>query len=103
MILLGFHNVVEEFSSLHVFHDEKELVRGLDYFVELDDSGVTNQFKDMNLSRNTFDVCHINNLLFLQNLDCHFLPSREVHSRLNLPKSPLSQRLSCLFRCVPIT
>ena len=42
-LLLGFDNVVEELASLHVLHDEEELLGGLDDFVELDDAGVADQ------------------------------------------------------------
>lgn len=39
-----FNDVVEEFSVLHVLHDEEKLFRSLYDFVELYDIGVADEF-----------------------------------------------------------
>ena len=50
------HYVIEKLPSTRVFHDEVELLGGLDDLIELNDVGVTNHFQDVDLPRHPLNV-----------------------------------------------
>lgn len=64
---------------------------------------MADEFEDMDLSRDPLDVCYIDYLLLLQDLDRHLLPSWNVDRAFHLPERPLPQRLPCFNPHVPIT
>jgi hypothetical protein len=67
------HNIVKELPPTGVFHNEVELLGGLNYFIELDNVRMSNQFKNVDLSGHSFDVRDISDSIFLQNFDCNLL------------------------------
>ena len=64
-ILLAFDDVVEELASLHVLHDEEELLGCFDDFIQLNDAGMPYQFKDMDLAGDPLNIGHIHNFVLL--------------------------------------
>ena len=66
--------MVEELAVAYVLHYEEQLFGSLNYLVELDDVGVTDQFQDVNLSRDSFDICYIDYSVLLEHFYGHLLP-----------------------------
>lgn len=50
------HYVIEKLPSTRVFHDEVELLGGLDDLIELNDVGMTDHFQDMDLPGHPLNV-----------------------------------------------
>lgn len=90
----AIHDVVEEFSVLGVLHHDEDALGGLDYLVELGDGGVADQFEDVQLARDAFDVGDVLDLVLLQDLNGHWLAGLAVHCLLHLPEGALADRLS---------
>lgn len=91
LLLLG--DVVEELATRAVLHDQEEVLGRLDNLVELDEVRVADQFEDVDLAGDTFDVRYVHDLLLLQHLHCHLLARPLVDRQLHLPERPLAQRL----------
>jgi hypothetical protein len=70
---VAIDDVIEQLALLNVLHDEEEVLRSLNNFVQLDDARVPDQLKNVDLARNSLDVCNIDDLLLYQNFDCNFL------------------------------
>lgn len=64
-LLFALNDIIEELSALHVFHDEKQLLWGFDDFVQLNDTRMTDELQDMNLSTDALHICHIDDFLLL--------------------------------------
>lgn len=62
-------DMIEEFPSFHVFHDEQQLSGRLYDFIKLDDVGMPNKFQYMDLSRYSLDIRHFRDFAFLEDLD----------------------------------
>ena len=60
--LLVLNDVVEEFASRSELHDQVQLLGRLDYLVKLHQVRVLDDFQNMNLTRDTLYISHINNL-----------------------------------------
>ena len=87
---LPFHNVIEKLTTLCVLHDEMNVSFGFNDFVELDDVGVTEDFKDADLSSDSFDVGLFYDFLFLKGFDGDFLLSENVCTKLDLTERTFS-------------
>ncbi len=59
LVLFAFDDVVKELAALHVLHYQEQLLRSFNYFVELDDAGVADEFEDVDLAGDAFHVCNI--------------------------------------------
>ena len=57
---LVLDDVVKELTSRGVLHDEIELLRSLDYLIQLHNMRMLNNFENMNFTRNSLNVCNIN-------------------------------------------
>jgi len=68
-------NVVEEFSTACVLHDEEQLARSLDNFIQLNNIGVPHYFQNVDFSCHSFDVALVLDLVFFENFDGHFFAS----------------------------
>lgn len=66
-------NVVKKFSTFHVLHYKKEVFGGFNDFVQLDDVWVANEFQNVNLAGHSLDICHIDDSILFEDLDCDFL------------------------------
>jgi hypothetical protein len=63
------YNVVEEFTSIGIFHDHVELFFGFNNFIELNDVWMSHFLQDFDFSRYSFNVFLIVNFIFLQNFN----------------------------------
>jgi hypothetical protein len=91
--LLG-HDIIEKLSVFHILHNEKKVFRSFNDLVELDDVGVPDEFEDVDFSRDSFNICNIHYLIFLQDFYGYFFSRGDMDAHLYLPKRALSQ---CLF------
>lgn len=87
---LNLNYVIEQLTSLGIFHDEIEFLLSLDNFVELNDLRVSHDLQNVNLSCHAFHIGHIAYLRFLQYLDGDFLASRNVRAQFDFAESALS-------------
>lgn len=84
------HDVVEEFASTGVLHDQVKLARCLNDFIQLDDVGVSDQFEDVDFSRHSFNVSHVANAVLLEYFDRDVLFCQLVLPFAHLSKSAFS-------------
>ena len=73
-------NKVEELPATSVLHDQVELLRRLDNLIQLNDVWVSDQLEYVNFSGYSLYIANILNLLFLKDLNSHFLSSQVVIS-----------------------
>ncbi len=66
LLLLFPDDIVEQLTVAHVLHYQEQLFGSFNYLVELDDVGVTDQFQDVNLSRDSLNICYIDYSVLLQ-------------------------------------
>lgn len=78
-----FDDMIEEFSIFHVLHDQKKLFWCLNDLIKLHKIGVSDEFEDMDLASDSFDVRHFIDFLFLQKLDCYFLVGMFMNTETN--------------------
>ena len=69
----AFHDIIEQLAPFHVFHDQEQLFGSLDDFIKLYDTGMPDQFQDVDFSWYPLHISYINNFFFLQDLHRHFL------------------------------
>lgn len=93
-VLFFISDVIEQFTATAVLHDQKQVFWGLDYFVELDQVRMTDQFQNVDLPADSFNVADVCDLLFLQYLYCHFLLRQFMDCQFYLAEGSLTQ---CLF------
>eukprot|EP00350_Pseudokeronopsis_sp_OXSARD2_P011849 CAMPEP_0170552134 /NCGR_PEP_ID=MMETSP0211-20121228/10081_1 /TAXON_ID=311385 /ORGANISM="Pseudokeronopsis sp., Strain OXSARD2" /LENGTH=100 /DNA_ID=CAMNT_0010859695 /DNA_START=2519 /DNA_END=2821 /DNA_ORIENTATION=- len=67
------HDIIEEFPSGGVLHDQIELSWRFNYLKELNDVGVSDHLKDLDFPLHALHVCLLRDLLFLQDLHSHLL------------------------------
>ena len=91
---MAIHDVVEDLTTLRVLHNEVQLLRRLDDFVELDDVRVADHFEDVYFAGHSFNVVDILDLVFLKNFDCDLLSSEIVHSQFDLTEGALADGLA---------
>lgn len=70
------------------------MLGGFDDLVQLDDVGMPDQLQDVDFPRDTLHICHVNYLLFFQDLDGYLLACWDVGGRLDFSEGALSQCLS---------
>lgn len=87
---LLFHNVLEEFAFWDILHDKEKLFGSLDNFVKLNQVRVANLLKNVDLSGDSLNVSHINNLALLQDFYSHFLPCQWMDAKLYFSKGALT-------------
>lgn len=86
-------NVVKKLSFFHQFHDKKEVLGGLDNFIELNDIWMSYKFENMNFPGHTFNISYINNLVLLEHLDGYFFSSDCMSGQFYLAKCPFAKGL----------
>lgn len=82
--------MVKELAVFDILHDQEEMPRGLDDFVELDDTGVADQFEDVYLSRHSFHISYVDYFLFHQYFDSYFLASEGVGCEFDFTEGALT-------------
>lgn len=88
------YNIIKKLTTLHELHHQKEMFRCFYYFVQLNDVRVTNEFQDMNLPRDSLDICNINNSIFFKDFDGHFLSSWHMGGKLDFAERTFAE---CFF------
>mmetsp|Transcript_73652 Transcript_73652/g.159358 ORF Transcript_73652/g.159358 Transcript_73652/m.159358 type:complete len:451 (+) Transcript_73652:1224-2576(+) len=83
-------DVIEQFATASVLHNEIQLPACLYDFIELDDVRVSDQLEDVHLSSNPLHICHLDNALLLQHLDRHSFAGQDVGAELHLAKGALA-------------
>ena len=63
-LLFAFDDIVKKFSAFHILHDQKELFRGFDDLIQLDDVGMSDQLQDVYLSGNALNVSYVDYFFF---------------------------------------
>ena len=58
-------DIIKELTVTAMFHDQKNPLRCLYDFIDLDDVRVLHYFQNMNFSGNSFDVVNVVDLLFI--------------------------------------
>lgn len=72
---------------------EKSLLRSFStYLIQLNDIRMSDNLENVNLSRHTFDIGLVFDLIFFQNLDCNFLASDQMSSQSYFTECALSER-----------
>ncbi len=73
------YDVIEEFALFDVLHDQEKVARGLNdlrwwkkYLVQLDDTGVADEFEDVDFSGYSFDVGHVDDFFLDEDFDGYF-------------------------------
>lgn len=67
------HNVVKKLPAGHIFHDEENIVRGLDHLVQSNDVRMSEQFQNFDLSLDLPVHFRALDLLSIENFDCHLV------------------------------
>ena len=55
---------VKKLAVLNIFHDQKQVTRCFDDLVELDDTRMPYELKNVNLSRNALHISNVDDFLF---------------------------------------
>jgi hypothetical protein len=84
------YNMIKELSTTAVLHDEIQLARRLDDFVQLDNVRVLDQFQYVNLPCDSFNIGHVNNPFLLKDLYGHLLSGEYVCPQFHLAEGPLT-------------
>jgi hypothetical protein len=88
------HNVIKQLASRSVLHDQIQLSPSFDDFIQLYYVWMLNQLQNMNLSRNTFNIGHLNDPLLFQDLYRHTLTCEYMCTKLDLAECPLANGLT---------
>lgn len=62
------HDIVEELSTVAVFHDHVQLFLSFNDFIQLDHVRMADLLEDLDFSSDTLDILLVVNLVFLQDL-----------------------------------
>jgi hypothetical protein len=87
---LLFDDVVEEFSPLYELHDEEEILGGLYDLIELYNVGMPDEFEDVDFPGDSFHICDVDYLGFIENLDGHVFPGGTMDCQLDLAECPMA-------------
>ena len=88
-------DVVKEFATARILHDEEELLRRFNYFVELHDIWVSHDFQNVDFSHDARDIRLVLNLVLLEDLDGDLLLRQLVDPLSHLPERARADRLPC--------
>lgn len=80
----------EQFSLLCELCNYVDEICRLDYFVQIDDVGVSYFFHNLHLSLDTDLIVFVLDRTFIDYFYCHFLTSGQMNSFFNLSKSPFA-------------
>jgi len=76
--------MLKEFSVGYVLHDQKYTFFCLDDLIKIDDMSVSDRFQDLYLAFYPIYIHFWSDLLLIDNLYCHLLACRQVHSHVYL-------------------
>jgi len=84
------YNIIEEFTTLGIFHDQIQLLWCLNYLIKLNDIGMPDHLKYMNFTSHSFNIIDILYLIFLQNLNSNFFTGETMDAQLDFAKCTFS-------------
>jgi hypothetical protein len=87
------NNVVKQLATAGVLHDQVQLSRRLNDFVQLDDVRMPDELEYVDLSCNPLHVCNLHDALLLKHLHSNSFASEDVSSELHLAKCSLTDSL----------
>jgi len=90
---LFFHNVIEKLSFTEELHDQEKVLWWFYNLIKLDDVGVSDKLQNVYLSGDSFDICYVDDFIFLQNLDGDLFACGYVCGQLDLSKCAFSKGL----------
>jgi hypothetical protein len=88
------HNVVEQFTTAAILHDQVELPRSFNDLIQLDHMWMPDELEDMNLASDPLHISYIHDAFLLQYLHSNLLTSENVSSQLHLTKGSLANGLT---------
>lgn len=89
-----FDNVVEEFATRCILHDQEKLLARLNDFIKLHDVGVSHYLEDMNLTHDSGYVRLVLDHVLLKDFDGYFLVSQLVDALSNFSESSFPNGLA---------
>ena len=89
ILLFLVRNIVKQLSSWTVLHNQKQVFGSLNYFVELNEIGMSYKFKDVDFPAHSFYIANICYLLFFQYFNRHFLLRQLMDGQFYFSKSTL--------------
>ena len=63
--------VIKQLALRCIFHNQVQLLRSFNNLIQLNNIGMSNKFKNMNLSWNPLHICDILNSLLLKDFHCN--------------------------------
>lgn len=87
-------NVLEELAARTVFHDQVQVVIVFNHIIELNDVWMPDFLENCDLTVDSFQVCMVLYLLFLEYFDRHLFVSGIMCTLLNLAEGALSLGLA---------
>lgn len=82
---------VEQFTTVGMLHDHEEFFLSLDDLVQLNDIGVSDLLKNLDLPCDPFHVLLVIDLFFLKDFDSYLFARQNVRALLDLAESALAQ------------
>ena len=70
---LAADDVLEQLTTTSILHDQIKFFLCLDDLVELHYGRVANNLQDVDFTGHSLDIVHVNDLVFLEDLDGHLL------------------------------
>ena len=74
-----------------MLHNDVKAGWCLNNLVHLDDVGVADNFQNVELTCHSLNIRHLNNLVLHKNLNCDFLPRKEMNTFFNFSEGALAQ------------
>ena len=84
---------LEELTAGDILRDEIDVPWLLNHLEQVDHMRVVNMLEDLDLARHALHITLICDALFLENLDSNSLTGEEMHTKLDLAKCALANRL----------
>ena len=84
------HDIIEELSTLGIFHDEVELLWRLNNFIKLNYIRMSYHLQYMNFSCYSLNIIYVLNFVLFKNFNGNFFTSEVVNSKFNFTKCSFS-------------
>ena len=82
-----FDDIAEKRTSISVFHDQVDFSRSLDYFIQLNDVGMSNFFQDLDLLGELVYCILCPQSAFVNNFDSNMFPSDQMCTQSNFTEA----------------
>lgn len=88
---LAIDDVLEQLTTPCILHDQVELLLSLYDLVKLYNRRVSDYLENVYLSRDPLNIMHINDLIFLEHLNCHLLLCQLMSSNHHFTKCTFAE------------